>query len=228
VTLGIVQAVGVVLLVVGAVRLLRGKGRSVLVAGCVLELVICGYYLVRYASDDPGAIGIVGNGLTLVALSFAIMPAIGLMLVLSRPAGDPVPGLVPVLAFVQAGATLIVTGILVTGLALSEPDEAATSPNTATPLLSTTAGDVVTDAGQGELWIVSLVQLAGVVLLIVGGVRLASGRAGALFAMAVGVQVALCVYWLLRGTDSLGPAVLVVLPLAALALHLRSREPRTV
>jgi hypothetical protein len=231
VLVGVAQTAGVVLLVVGAVRLLRHQGRSVLTFGCLLQLAICLYYVFRYAAsdaDEPASGG--SNLLVLVALLFGIMPAISMSLARSAEAdefeesdGSARPArttAAAVLTFVQAGATLIITGILMFGLALSDEDEMSTSPNTATPLLTTSAGGVDTYASLSEMRVVALVQLIGIALLIAGGVRLLSGRVGVLFPIAVAVQAALCVYWLVRGTDPLIPVLLVVVPLAALVLAL--------
>jgi hypothetical protein len=211
--LGMVQAVGIALLLAGAVRLLRGARRSMLLAGCGLELVLCAYYLTRYAST--------GSAVVVIPVLLAVMPATSLLLASSRLAtGAPAAGgraVTAALALAHAGVTLVVTGVLILGLALMDDDGySGSSGNTATPLVSTTAGDVVTDAGPGELWAVSLAQLAAVALLIVAGVRLTAGRAGALFPVAAGAQVVLCGYWLVRGADPMLPVTLLVLPVVAL------------
>lgn len=230
VPVGVAQAAGVVLLIMGAWRLMRGKSRSTLTVGWSLELVICLYYMIRYAANKSGGptTGIESAGLIGVAVLFAIMPVIGLMLASSeqtgttpRISGDRI--VIMVLALVQAGITLIITGILMIGLLLTDVDvEPTASANVATPFLSTTAGDVETSASPGELWTISLAQLIGVALLISGGVRLASDRARALLPIAASVQVALCAYWLLRGADSLTPVMLAVIPLVTVVLGIRS------
>ena len=228
IVLGLVQAVGVVLLMVGAVRLLRGVGRSMLLAGCGLELVLCVYYLIRYASNESTADRLTGSGAGVIVgipVLFAVMPAASLLLAMSRlAAGVPRQSgggaVAAVLALAHGGVTLVITGVLMLGLALVEDDGdyPNVSGNEATPLLTSSAGDVVTDAGSGELWVVSLVQLAAVALLVVAGARLAVGETGALFPVAAGVQVALCGYWLVRGVDPMVPVTLLVLPVVALVL----------
>jgi len=228
VPIGVVQVAGVALLIVGAARLVRGGSRVMLIVGCALELGICVYYLFRYSASESGEVGGASGVLLGIPVLFAIMPVISLMLLRSRQTShvDRLSGArtaAAVLAFVHAGVTLIITGILLTGLALSDADtQVDTSANTAAPLLSTDAGDVMTSAGPGELWIVSIAQLVGVGLLIRGGVRLVSGRAGALFPIAAGLQVVLCAYWLIRGSNPAVPVILVVLPLVALILAHRT------
>ena len=221
--LGLVQAVGIALLLAGAVRLLRGARRSMLLAGCGLELVLCAYYLTRYAST--------GSAVVVIPVLLAVMPATSLLLASSRlTTGAPAAGgraVTAALALAHAGVTLVVTGVLILGLAVMDDDGySGSSGNTTTPLVSTTAGDVVTDAGPGELWAVSLAQLAAVALLIFAGVRLAASRAGALFPVAAGAQVVLCGYWLVRGADPMLPVTLLVLPVVALVLVRRhARTP---
>src|ERR1044072_4253592 len=91
--LGLVQAVGIALLLVGAVRLLRGARRSMLIAGCGLELVLCVYYLIRYASTESTADGLTGSALVVIPVLFAVMPATSLLLATSRLAtGTPAAG----------------------------------------------------------------------------------------------------------------------------------------
>ncbi|MGH3758795.1 hypothetical protein [Actinophytocola sp.] len=114
-----------------------------------------------------------------------------------------------VLAFVQAGVTLITTGILMIGLAAIE--------NVADDL-ETSAGGVDIGAGLAEAWIVSIVQLVGVGLLVYAGVKVLSGTAGPLLVIATGLQLVLCVYWLIRGADPIVPVLLAVMPIVALIL----------
>jgi hypothetical protein len=223
--LGLVQAVGTALLLVGAVRLLRGARRSTLLAGCGLELVLCVYYLIRYASTESAADGLTTGAVVVIPVLFAVMPATGLLLATSRlatgsPVADAGRAVAAVLALAHAGVALVVTSVLMSGLVLTDDDHS--SGNTATPLVSTAAGDVVTDAGPGELWTVSLVQLAAVASLIVAGVRLAAGRTGVSFTSAAGAQVVLCGYWLVRGVDPMLPVTLLVLPVVSLVLARRS------
>jgi hypothetical protein len=215
---GVVQVAGVALLIMGAARLMRGKSRSMVIVGFLLELVICLFHLIRFSASDVGGIGFLIG----VPVFFAIMPVIGLTLLMSQRTGrsnrrSGARTAPAILAFVQAGSTLIVTGILMISLLLTEDvDGTAASANVATPLLATTAGDVETNAGAGELWGVSIAQLIGVGLLIAGGLRLVSGGRRVLLLFAAGLQVAVCAYWLIRGTDPLTPVLLVVMPLVAL------------
>src|ERR1044072_2964251 len=124
----------------------------------------------------------------------------------ARPGGTTAAA---VLAFVQAGITLITTGILMIGLAaitdLANDADA-------------TAGGVDISGSLAEAWAVSIVQLVGVGLLIYGGVKLMGGASGPLFMIATGLQIVLCVYWLIRGAAPLVPLALAVMPIVALAL----------
>jgi hypothetical protein len=190
---GAAQAAGVALLIIGAVRLLRGAGRSAAVAGFALELAICLYYLVSFAAGGTGE----AAGLVAVPVFFAIMPVIGLLLVTSRRPGTARTGTVAaILAFVQAGITLAVTGVLTVGLLLADE-------SSANVVLATAAGEVRTGAGALELWTVAVAQLVGAGLLIAGGLRSVSGRPRTLLAIAAGLQVVLCVYWPARGAGPL-------------------------
>ena len=87
VLIGLAQTAGVVLLIVGGVQLMGGKGRGMMLAGCIVELVICLFYLVVFAVifgtlDDAG-IDVLGSAKAVViasAVFFAIMPSISLVL----------------------------------------------------------------------------------------------------------------------------------------------------
>lgn len=123
-----------------------------------------------------------------------------------------------VLAFIQAGITLITTGLLFLALAASEG----------------MASDLGVDLGGAlaEFWVVAFVQLAGVVILIFGAVQLMSGTARTLFVAAAGLQIALCLYWLIRSVTASGdsatgagvsvviPVLFAVMPVIALILSL--------
>jgi hypothetical protein len=125
-----------------------------------------------------------------------------------------------VLAFIQAGLTLITTGILFIIAA------AGTGANN--------DFDLELGGALAELWIVAFVQLAGIALLIFGAVQLMGGKARGLFISAVGLQIALCAYWLITGLTRAGgsesstgtglsvviPLVFVVMPVIALILAL--------
>ena len=128
----------------------------------------------------------------------------------TRPGGTTAAA---VLAFVQGGITLITSGILMLGLAAIESvrDDAEAQ-----------AGGIDIGAGLAEAWIVSIVQMIGVGLLIYGGVKLMSGTAGPLFMIATGLQIVLCIYWMVRGAAPVVPVVLIVMPIVALVLSLGS------
>jgi hypothetical protein len=64
-----------------------------------------------------------------------------------------------------------------------------------------------------EGWVAAVVQLAGIVVLIVAGRRVLSGTGERLYLTAMGLQVVLCVYWLIRGAFALVPLVLLIMPL---------------
>lgn len=87
-----------------------------------------------------------------------------------------------VLGFIQAGLTLISTALLFIGVAGSGSDAPA------------------------ELWIVAIVQLAGIVLLIFGSVQLMGGQKRSLYLVAVLLQIAISLYWLIRALIGLGGA----------------------
>lgn len=90
-----------------------------------------------------------------------------------------------VLAFVQAGITLIPTVILLAGLFQATDADAS-------------------DTGMG--WAVTLAQVLGVVLLIVGGVQILGGKSRAMLIAGAAVELACSVFWiiLISGVDSGG------------------------
>lgn len=80
---GLVQVAGVVLLIMGGVQLMGGKGRNLLVVGAAVELVICVYYLISFAVVETGNIDLLESAkgvLIAIAVFFAIMPTISLVL----------------------------------------------------------------------------------------------------------------------------------------------------
>lgn len=96
------QLAGVVLLILGGVKLAGGTTRNIYVAGAALELVICVYYLIRIVAADDAGLEFAEDmkaAATIFPLFFAIMPVIGLAMALggagaqwlasrtSRPAG---------------------------------------------------------------------------------------------------------------------------------------------
>jgi hypothetical protein len=83
-----------------------------------------------------------------------------------------------VLGFVQAGITLVTTILMLFGLA-----------------------GVGSGVDSGELalaWIVTLAQALGAALLIYGGVQLIGGSGRTIFMAAAGVEIAICLYYLIR------------------------------
>ena len=123
--------------------------------------------------------------------------------------GGPVekPGSVTgaaVLAFIQAGITLITTGLIFIALAAA----------------SGLASDLGVSLGGSlaEPWIVAFVQLGGLIILIFGAVQLMSGTSRNLFVGAVILQLVICVYYIIRslsasGDSSTGAGVSIVVPL---------------
>jgi hypothetical protein len=138
----------------------------------------------------------------------------------TRPGGTTAAA---VLAFVQAGITLITTAILM--IALAAIQDLANGAEE-------TAGGIALGGALAEFWIVSIVQLIGIGLLIAGGVKLLGGRAGNLFVIAVGLQIVLCVYWLIRIVTNSGspmvPLILVVMPIISLVLALNAANKEYV
>jgi hypothetical protein len=89
VAIGIVQLIGVGLLIIGSTRLGSGATRGVYVVAVALQLVICLYYLVRFVALDTDGIGLLEDVravATAVPIVLAIPPLIGLILALGGPA----------------------------------------------------------------------------------------------------------------------------------------------
>lgn len=82
-----------------------------------------------------------------------------------------------VLAFVQAGITLIPTVIFLAGL-------------------FNATGAAAEDAALG--WAVVIFQVLGAVLLIVGGVQILGGKNRAMIVAGAAVELAICVFWIIR------------------------------
>jgi hypothetical protein len=137
--------------------------------------------------------------------------------------GGPIekPGAVTgaaVLAFIQAGITLITTGIVFIVLATAEG-------------IATDMG-VSLGGSLAEGWIIAFVQLAGVVMLIFGAVQLMSGTSRGLLLAAVGLEVAISLYYLIRALSASGdsataagysivvPLLFAIMPAIALILAL--------
>lgn len=118
-----------------------------------------------------------------------------------------------VLAFVQAGLTIISTIVLMIGLAaLSGAVDEAES-----------IGGVDVDEGMlAVLWILAIVGLVGGGLLIWGGVKALSGTAGQLLVIAAAVQIVLCIVWLAGFSGGIISILLIVMPIITLVLALGS------
>jgi hypothetical protein len=93
----------------------------------------------------------------------------------------PRPGTVTaaaVLAYIQAGITLIPTILMLAGLI------GATDGGTA--------------SGLAEGWAIVLAQLLGAALLIAGGVQIMGGKNRTLMVVAAGLELACALYWIIR------------------------------
>lgn len=130
--------------------------------------------------------------------------------------GGPVarPGTVTaasVLAFVQAGLTLICSIIVVLGAAAlsGAADE------------NETIGGIDVGGTAALLWILAIVGLIGAGVLIWAGVKALSGTAGMLLVIAAALQIVLCIVWLVLGAGII-PILLVIMPVIVLVLALGS------
>ena len=77
------QTVGVVLLIMGGVQIMSGKSRTMLIVGAALEIVISLVWIIQVAVVDTAGVDVLQNiktGIIAIALAFAIMPAISLVL----------------------------------------------------------------------------------------------------------------------------------------------------
>lgn len=83
--LSLVQLAGAALLVTGGVLVLVGMTRSVLIAACVVELLICAVYIGLYP-QMPSAYPVLRAGLILSVVYLGAMPVSSLILVLGREA----------------------------------------------------------------------------------------------------------------------------------------------
>lgn len=125
----------------------------------------------------------------------------------------PRPGTVTtaaVLAFVQAGITLICSVILMIGLgAVSSAVGDAES-----------IGGIDVDKGMlAMLWVLTIVGLLGAGLLIWGGVK-ALGGSGQVLVIASALQILLCIVWLAGFSGGLISILLVVMPVISLIMSL--------
>ncbi|MFL6123019.1 hypothetical protein [Actinophytocola sp.] len=116
-----------------------------------------------------------------------------------------------VLAFVQAGITLICTifALVIFGAVSSQVGETEAKFG------------VKVDKGLLALgWIVAIAGLVGAGLLIWAGIKTLSGTAGKLMVIAAGLQIVLCIVWLAALGGGIIAILLVVMPIISLALVL--------
>jgi hypothetical protein len=114
-----------------------------------------------------------------------------------------------VLAFVQAGITLVCTVLVMIGLgAVSAAND------------DDTIGGVDIGGALAFGWIVSIAGLVGGGLLIWGAVKALSGTAGNLLVIAAAVQIVLCLAWLIGLGGGVVAILLAVMPIIILVLAL--------
>jgi uncharacterized membrane protein len=91
--LAVGQTIGVVLLIWGGVQAIGGSGRTALVVGAALEIVISLVYIIRFVTIDTAGFTIEAQQdaadtgksiLIFVAVLFAVMPAITLVLAMGQ------------------------------------------------------------------------------------------------------------------------------------------------
>jgi hypothetical protein len=116
-----------------------------------------------------------------------------------------------VLAFAQAAATALASAVVVTAL--------ITIASFGSVEIARQAG-IYIGGTIAEGWVAVVVQLAGVVVLIVAGRRVLAGTGERLYLAAMGLQIVLCVYWLIRGAFALVPLALLIMPLLGVILLL--------
>jgi hypothetical protein len=83
------QTIGIVLLIWGGVQAMGGKGRTILVAGAALEILVSLAWAIRFAALDVEGIDALesAKGFAIfIAIIFAVMPAITLALVMGQQA----------------------------------------------------------------------------------------------------------------------------------------------
>jgi len=84
--LAVVQVIAGVLLIVGAARLVAGRGRGLLVGGLVVELVVCAthwLHTMTVVTSDPDDAGVVPYFVA-VAVGFTVV-TVGCLLLVLRP-----------------------------------------------------------------------------------------------------------------------------------------------
>ncbi len=87
----IAQFVGVVILIVGAVQLIGGSSRMLFLIATGLEVALSLYWAIRFGAADTAGISAVENfrnSLIIIAVGFAIMPVIGLILAAGSGPGN--------------------------------------------------------------------------------------------------------------------------------------------
>jgi hypothetical protein len=114
-----------------------------------------------------------------------------------------------VLSFVQGGLTLICSIILMAGLG------ALTSAAN-----DESIGGIDVNGGMlAFLWILAIVGLVGAGLLIWAGVKALSGTSGPLMLIANGLQILLCIVWLIQGGGIIS-ILLAVMPIISIVMML--------
>lgn len=130
--------------------------------------------------------------------------------------GGPVarPGTVTaaaVLDFVQAGITIISSIILMIGLG---------AVSSAVGEAETVGGLDIDEGMLAVMWIVVLAGMVGAGLLIWAAVKALSGTAGNLMAIANGLQILLCVVWLILEAPI--AIAFAIMPIIALVLAMQA------
>jgi len=116
-----------------------------------------------------------------------------------------------VLAFVQAGLTLICSVILMIGLgaisgAIDDQETIGTLD--------------VNEGALAGLWVLTIVGVIGAGLLIWGGIKALSGTAGLILVIAAGLQILLCIVWLAAFQGGIVSILLVIMPIITLVMSL--------
>lgn len=81
--IAVAQTAGVVLLIMGGIQLMGGKGRTLLIVGAALEIVISLFYMIVYSTLDSGGIDVLEGAKAVLigaAIFFMIMPIICIVL----------------------------------------------------------------------------------------------------------------------------------------------------
>ncbi|OLF10466.1 hypothetical protein BLA60_14780 [Actinophytocola xinjiangensis] len=81
--IALAQTAGVVLLIMGGLQMMSGKGRTLLIVGAALEVAISLFYMIIYSTLDAGGIDVLEGAKALLigaAVFFAIMPVICIVL----------------------------------------------------------------------------------------------------------------------------------------------------